>query len=87
MIVKEERHMKPIAFLTIQLLFVNHAAFAASVDGIGALALAALVGEHSPHVKASDKIVLEKFLNGQTNVPYPAHNKITVAADAVTCRA
>jgi hypothetical protein len=78
--------MKPIAFLTIPLLLANHAAFAGSVDGNGALALAALVAEHSPSVKVSDKILLEKFLNGQTNVPYSTNKKIMVAADAVACR-
>jgi hypothetical protein len=81
---KEESHMKPIAFLTIPLLLANHAAFAGSIDGNGALALAALVAEHSPNVKAHDKILLEKFLNGQT---YASKKKITVAAGAVTCRA
>ncbi len=79
--------MKPIAFLTIPLLLANHAALAGSADGSGALALAALVAEHSPNVKASDKTVLGKFLNGQTNVPYLPNKKITVAAGAVTCRA
>jgi hypothetical protein len=39
--------MKPIAFLAIPLLLANHAAFAGSVDNYGALALAALVAEHS----------------------------------------
>lgn len=79
--------MKPIAFLTIPLLLANHAAIAGSVNSSGALALAALVAEHSPSVKASDKSVLEKLLNGKTNVPYPPNKKITVAAAAVTCRA
>jgi hypothetical protein len=83
----EEPHMKPIAFLTIPLLLANHAAFAGSIDGNGALALAALVAEPSPNVTASDKIVLAKFLNGQTSVPYAPNKKITVAAAAVTCRA
>ncbi len=78
--------MKPIAILTIPLLLANHPAFAGSVDGNGALALAALVAQHSPNVKAGDKIVLEKFLNGRTNVPYPPNHKITVAAAAVACR-
>jgi hypothetical protein len=86
-IVTEESPMKPVAFLTIPLLLANHAAFAGSADGNGALALAALVAEHSPGVKATDKKVLAKFLNGQTNVPYSPNKKITVAADAVTCRA
>ncbi len=79
--------MKPIAFLTIPLLLANHAAFAGSIDGTGALALSALVAECSPIVKAKDKNVLAKFLNGQTNVPYAPNKKITVAAGAVTCRA
>jgi hypothetical protein len=78
--------MKPIAFLTIPLLLANHAAFAGSIDGNGALALAALVAEPSPNVTASDKTVLGKFLNGQTSVPYAPNKKITVAAGAVTCR-
>jgi hypothetical protein len=79
--------MKPIAFLTSPLLLANHAAFAGSIDGNGALALGALVAEHSPNVTASNKSVLAKFLNGQTNVTYHPNKKITVAAGAVTCRA
>ncbi len=79
--------MKPIAFLTIPLLLANHAAFAGSADGNGALALAALVAEHSPGVNAIDKNVLAKFLNGYANVRYAPNKKITVAAAAVTCRA
>jgi len=66
------------------MLLANHAAFAGSIDGNGALALAALVAEHSPNVKAHDKFLLDKFLNGQT---YASKKKITVAAAAVTCRA
>jgi hypothetical protein len=76
--------MKPIAILTIPLLLANHAAFAGSIEGNGALALAALVAEHSPNVKVHDKFLLEKFLNGQT---YASKKKISVAAGAVTCRA
>ncbi len=79
--------MKPIAFLTIPLLLANHAAIAGSADGNGALALAALVAERSPGVKAIDKHVLAKFLNGYTNVRYAPDKKIAVAAGAVTCRA
>ena len=75
--------MKPIAFLTIPLLLANDAALAGPIEGNGALALAALVAEHSPNVKAHDKILLEKFLNGQI---YASKKKITVAAGAVTCR-
>jgi hypothetical protein len=47
------------------------------------LALATLVAEHSRNVKAGDKFLLGKFLNGQT---YASKKKIAVAADAVTCK-
>jgi hypothetical protein len=75
--------MKPITFLAIPLLFANTAAFAGSVDGNGALALATLVAEHSPNMKAGDKFLLGKFLNGQI---YASKKKIAVAADGVTCK-
>jgi hypothetical protein len=79
--------MRPIAFLAMPLVLVNSAAFAGSTEGSGALALAALVAEHSPAVKRSDKILLGKFLNGQGNPHHATDKKITVAADAVTCTA
>ena len=79
--------MKPIAFLTIPLLLANDAALAGPIEGNGALALAALVAEHSPGVTAFDKNALAKFLNGYANVRYAPNKKITVAAGAVTCRA
>jgi hypothetical protein len=78
--------MKPIAFLAIPLLLASHSAYAGSVDGNGALAFAALVAEHSPSVQGRDKSILESFLAGRTNAPYPPKSKIIVAADAVTCR-
>ena len=63
------------------------AASTETADGNGALALAALVGETSPLLGASDKAVLAKFLNSQTNVTYPAGQTISVAAGKLTCRA
>jgi hypothetical protein len=58
--------------LVAALLMLSGAASAETADGNGALALAALVGETSPFVGASDKAVLAKFLNCQTNIAYPA---------------
>ena len=78
--------MKPIAFLLVPLLLASSTAFAGSADGNGALALAALITEYSPNVKGSDKILLRKFLNGQANPSYGSKKKITLAADAITCR-
>jgi hypothetical protein len=79
--------MKPIAILAIPFALASQAALAGSIDGSGALAIATLIGEHSPAVKAMDKIVLLRLLNGQINTPYPANRKVNVTADAVSCRA
>ena len=62
-------------------------ALAETLDGNGALALSALVAENSPLLGASDKAVLAKFLNGQTNVAYSSGETILVPADKITCRA
>lgn len=69
------------------MLSFSSAALAESADGNGALALAALVAENSPLLGATDKAVLTKFLNGQTNVAYPAGETTLVSADKITCRA
>jgi hypothetical protein len=79
--------MKIIAFLTISLLLANPAAIAGTVNGNGALALAALVIQLESHAGASEKKVLEKYLNGKNNAPYRSKKKITVKADAITCKA
>jgi hypothetical protein len=79
--------MKPIALMAVPLAFASQAALAAgSVQGNGALALAALVGEHSPHVKPLEKIALLRLFNGQLTTPYPANKKISVKADAISCK-
>jgi hypothetical protein len=69
------------------MLSFSSAALAESADGNGALALAALVAENSPLLGATDKAVLAKFLNGETNVAYPAGETTLVSADKITCRA
>jgi len=74
-------------FLVAALLSFSSTALAESADGNGALALAALVAENSPLLGATDKAVLAKFLNGQTNVAYPAGETTLVSADKITCRA
>ncbi len=56
-------------------------------DGSGALALAAIVGENSPLLGAADKAALATFLDGKTDVAYPAGKAIAVQADKLTCRA
>jgi hypothetical protein len=73
--------------LAAAMLSFSSAALAESADGNGALALAALVAENSPLLGATDKAVLANFLNGQTNVAYPAGETTLVSADKITCRA
>lgn len=73
--------------LAAAMLSFSTAALAESADGNGALALAALVAENSPLLGATDKAVLAKFLNGQTNVAYLAGETTLVSADKITCRA
>lgn len=78
--------MKQIALGIASLLLVTTSALAGSAEGSSALALAALVAEHSPNVKPRDKALLLIFLNGKINASYDAKEKIAVAAEAVTCR-
>jgi hypothetical protein len=59
----------------------------ASAAGGSALALAALVGAHSPSLNAHQKQVLARMLDGNLNVAYPTTQKIVVKADKVSCRA
>ena len=63
------------------------AAAAETADGSGALALAALVAENSPLLGTADKAALAAFLDGKTDVAYPAGKTIAVTADKLTCRA
>ena len=53
--------------------------------GNSELSLAALVGLHSPHLSAPEKEQLEKYLEGDAKA-FAHLGKITVAAEAVTCR-
>jgi hypothetical protein len=79
--------MKLFAAMLIPLTVAISPAFAGSIDGNGALALAALVAEHSPNVIARDKLVLLRFLNGQADAHYMGAKKISVKADQLSCRA
>jgi hypothetical protein len=79
--------MKSITLLLIPLLFANHAAAAGTVDGNGALALAALVGKVSPLVSAPKKRVLTKLLDGHANFSFPSGQTVSVEAEQLSCRA
>jgi hypothetical protein len=76
--------MRPIVLCIMPLLLATASALAGSIEGSSALALAALVAEHSPNVKAGNKLLLEKFLNGRV---YSYGKKINVVASGITCKA
>jgi hypothetical protein len=85
--------MKYICLFASALLLTSQAAFAAdnattkTSSGSGALALAALVGDHSPALSRKEKHVLRAFLDGKSKVRFPAKKTITVSADSVSCSA
>ena len=55
-------------------------------SGNAALALSALVGEHSPTLHAFDKLTLAKLFSGNTHVAYPSGKTISVTANKIVCR-
>jgi len=71
--------------LAALLLASPHSASAANVDGNGALALAALIAEHSPLLTGAQKSTMARLFNG-TLTPPPPGATIVVKADNVVCR-
>jgi hypothetical protein len=80
--------MKRTILLALPLLLAaNSGAFAASSGGNAALALAALIAEHSPAISHNERIVLGRFLEGHTGFALPpGMHHIVVSADKVVCR-
>ena len=78
--------MKAISFAISLLMLAAGAASAGEASGNGALALAALVAPHSPHLKASEKELLAKYLESESQAPFPAGEKFVVKVEDVICR-
>ena len=80
--------MKPLRFLLLAaVLTAPEPALAETIDGSGALALAALVGQNSPLVTPAAKALLTKLLDGETKASFPAGQTIAVKADKLVCKA
>ena len=79
--------MRTIGFVLLTLLLVPRAAHAETVDGNGALALAALVGQNSPLLGDAAKALLGKLLDGETKVSSQPGQIISVTAHTLTCKA
>ncbi len=60
---------------------------ATSVSGSGALALAAVVADHSTELRLYHRGIVARLFNGEFDVPFSANRKISVEADAIICRA
>jgi hypothetical protein len=57
-----------------------------SAGGPSALALAAVIAQHSPAVRAFDKRVIARLFRGNTRFGFTPNTKISVDAEAVVCR-
>lgn len=80
-----DRPMKKSLVFAVLPYFASPA-FAKDVSGNSALSLAALVGQHSPKLTATEKYLLNAYLDGRPKSDYPPGKKIVVKADEVTCR-
>ena len=77
--------MKNFLALIVTLALTGGSALAADVSGYDALALAARVAPHSPHLSAQEKALLAKYLAGDAEAPFPHGEKFAVTADVVSC--
>jgi hypothetical protein len=84
----EAAEMKKLMIAVLALTVVHSAASAApgSASGPSALALAAVIAQHSPAVRAFDKRVIARLFRGNTNFGFTPNTKISVDADSVVCR-
>ena len=70
--------MSRLWLLTIPLLLVSQSVSAMTATGRGALALASLVADQSPTIRARERNVLRQMFNGRAAVDFPIGRKIEV---------
>src|SRR5579862_3278410 len=68
---EQDATMTRALLLAIPFMMMNGAVLAAQSNGNAALALAAIVGERSPALRPNDKMVLARFLAGETSFTLP----------------
>ena len=80
--------MKKLIIPALALTAVHSTALAASgtASGPTALALTAVIAQHSPEVRAFDKRVIARLFRGNTRFGFTPNTKISVDADSVVCR-
>jgi hypothetical protein len=84
----EDAQMKKLIISALALTVGQTAAFAAPGTAAGptALALAAVIAQHSPAVRAFDRRVIARLFRGNTSFGFTPNTKISVDADSVVCR-
>src|SRR5258705_9746772 len=85
---REVAPMKQLIIPALALTVVQNTAFAAPSTATGptALALDAVIAQHSPAVRAFDKRVIARLFRGNTSFGFTPNTKISVDADSVVCR-
>jgi hypothetical protein len=80
--------MKKLMISAVALAVVQSSASAApgSATGPTALALSAVIAQHSPAVRAFDRRVIARLFRGNTRFGFTPNTKISVDADSVVCR-
>jgi hypothetical protein len=80
--------MRKLILLVLFVALGQEAALANSVTATGpaALALAAVVADHSTLVSAFHKRVIARLFAGNTNFGFTPGRKISVTADSIVCR-
>jgi hypothetical protein len=75
-----------IPALALTVLQSTASAAPGNVSGPSALALAAVIAQHSPAVRAFDRRVIARLFRGNTSFGFTPNTKISVDADSVICR-
>jgi hypothetical protein len=80
--------VKKLIIAALALMVLQNIASAApgSAAGPTALALAAVIAQHSPAVRAFDRRVIARLFRGNTRFGFTPNTKISVDADSVVCR-
>src|SRR5215510_14295316 len=75
-----------IAAMTFTILQTTASAAPGTATGPAALALAAVIAQHSPVVRTFDRRVIARLFRGNTRFGFTPNTKISVDADSVVCR-
>ena len=75
-----------IAAMTLTILQTSASAAPGTATGPAALALAAVIAQHSPAMRAFDRRVIARLFRGNTGFGFTPNTKISVDADSVVCR-